>query len=374
MLESVRKLCGVILNRGRILYVSMGQGIHDRRFITCASENGWLVTALRCDGNSNEDLIGADSFRWIGNQVSISKDNEVIFKSDFLNVVSSVKPDIIQVGPLSSAGAVLSENLDVPVLATSWSQDLLYDIHESDWAKQTAVAALRISRHLLADCETVRDIAIELGVPKASISIVPWGIDLDRFNYSPRTTRRDQLSIVSLRSLEPLYSVSVLLEAIRELHLRKYKCRINAVIAGSGSQEYSLKSFVDKYDLDKTIKFVGYLPESDLPKELLKHDLCVSTSPVDGSSISMLQAMASGLPCVVPDIPSNREWIEHGLNGLLYEARNAKSLIETLYETSNGSLDLLQLASNARETVEARADWRIGRKSIGRIHDLVASK
>ena len=55
-------------------------------------------------------------------------------------------------------------------------------------------------------------------------------------------------------------------------------------------------------------------------------------------------------------------------------AVEAKSLIETLYETSNGSLDLLQLASNARETVEARADWRIGRKSIGRIHDLVASK
>jgi glycosyltransferase involved in cell wall biosynthesis len=349
----------------------MGQGIHDQRFVSCASENGWMVTALRCDGKNYVDLVGADSFRWIGNLELISSNNEERFKSEFLKVVELVKPDLIQVGPLSSAAAVLSEDLNVPVLSVSWSQDLLYDIHESDWSKQVAVSAMRMSNHLLTDCTTVRDVAVQYGAPDVSISTVPWGVDLDHFCFSARNSRIDLLSIVSLRNLEPLYSVSVLLEALGKPSLNKHLSRINSVIAGTGSEEYSLKCSAVAFGLEHTIDFVGFIPEPDLPNELLKHDLYVSTSPVDGSSISMLQAMALGLPCLVPDIPSNREWIEHGFNGLLYESRNSEALAESLKGVVLDSSGLASLAFNARATVENRADWRIGKKSLARIYDQV---
>ena len=180
---------GVISSRTRrLLYVSMGHGVHDRRFIECAQESGWEVTALRCDGEDNAALSRVKLSNWIGNKDSISRINQKVFRSEFKKIVNRVKPNLIQVGPLSTAAAVLDEKLGIPVLAVSWARDLLYDVHESVWHKEVAVSAIKLSDHLLVDCESVRDVAVNLGALDESVSIVPWGVDLQSFEFSPRNS------------------------------------------------------------------------------------------------------------------------------------------------------------------------------------------
>ena len=86
----------------------------------------------------------------------------------------------------------------------------------------------------------------------------------------------------------------------------------------------------------------------------------------------MLQAMALGLPCLVPDIPSNREWIEHGVSGFLFEPNNSRALAELLSEVI-GNLKLVNsLTKKARKIVEERADWTRGCKLINQIYEKVA--
>jgi glycosyltransferase involved in cell wall biosynthesis len=361
------------LNKGRILYVSLGQGIHDQRFVKCAYENGWLVTTLRCDGKSNIDLKDAESRNWIGNSQLISRDNRHIFQAEFVGIVKEIKPNLVQVGPLSNAAAVLVQNLGVPILAVSWAYDLLYDVNESDWSKQVAISAIQLSDHIITDCIAVRKVAIMLGANEESISTIPWGVDLDQFNFSTGLDRNSHFSILSLRTLEPLYSVSTLLQAVRNLKIFETDQSLKVVVAGTGSQENQLRSFTEKHGLADSVKFVGHIPECDLQDEFLKHDLYVSTSPVDGSSISMLQSMSSGLPCLVPNIPSNREWIKHKYNGLLYKSQDSKALADSINEVVHNSRMLATYARNARSTIEARANWRSGSEKIADILAKTAS-
>ena len=351
----------------------MGQGVHDRRFISCAQANGWEVLALRCDGRNNDVLNRVRPVVWVGNRESISVFNQKVFRSEFREVVNQVRPALIQIGPLSNVAAVLDGNLGVPILAVSWARDLLYDMNESDWCKEVAISAINLSSHILVDCVTVREVALRLGASREDISIVPWGVDLNIFDFHQKKSISEVLKIVSVRSLELIYSVSTLIGAVRHLILLNANQRFEIVIAGGGSLKTNLENLANDYGLRESVKFIGSIPESDLPKLLHSCDVYVSTSPIDGSSISMLQAMALGLPCLVPDIPSNREWIKHGINGFLFEPNNSRALAKLLNEVTANSKLLSSVAQKARKTVEEHADWTRGSKLINQIYEQVAS-
>jgi glycosyltransferase involved in cell wall biosynthesis len=82
-------------------------------------------------------------------------------------------------------------------------------------------------------------------------------------------------------------------------------------------------------------------------------------SKSEGLSNSLLEAMSFGLLCIASDIPQNRFVIEHGENGLLFEAGSASSLFDMLQsvavdlETENGEL-LSRLSASAKNTVASR--------------------
>jgi glycosyltransferase involved in cell wall biosynthesis len=87
-------------------------------------------------------------------------------------------------------------------------------------------------------------------------------------------------------------------------------------------------------------------------------DVYVSASEVDGTSVSLLEAMASRRAVVVSDIAGNREWVEPGRNGVLFPVGDAALLARAL-------LDVAALPDAARRgwgeqgrsQVLLRADW-----------------
>jgi len=92
------------------------------------------------------------------------------------------------------------------------------------------------------------------------------------------------------------------------------------VLAGDGSEATAVKERLLSRGLMSRTQLPGRISQSELPDYYLAADVYLSCSYCDGSSVSLMEALAAGLPVVVTDIPSNREWIEHEVNGCLCPA------------------------------------------------------
>jgi glycosyltransferase involved in cell wall biosynthesis len=104
--------------------------------------------------------------------------------------------------------------------------------------------------------------------------------------------------------------------------------------------------------------FGGKVSQSDLPGWYHQADLYISTSHVDGSSVSLMEAMACGLPAVVSDIPGNREWVTDGHNGWLFKDGDAGDLAAKVLVAFNRRRSLPEMGRRGRIVAEERADWK----------------
>ncbi len=106
------------------------------------------------------------------------------------------------------------------------------------------------------------------------------------------------------------------------------------------------------------VMFPGQAGYADLPRYYRSADLYLSASHSDGSSISLLEAMACGCPVLVSDIPGNREWVSQGKNGWLFPDGDPQALAQRIVEAIDQRSQLAEMGVHARQIAEARADWR----------------
>jgi len=71
-----------------------------------------------------------------------------------------------------------------------------------------------------------------------------------------------------------------------------------------------------------------------------------------------LEAMASGIPVLVSNIPGNAEWVASGENGWLFPDGDVDALTQKILQAANMRNDLAHMGMRARKLAEARADWK----------------
>jgi glycosyltransferase involved in cell wall biosynthesis len=103
--------------------------------------------------------------------------------------------------------------------------------------------------------------------------------------------------------------------------------------------------------------FPGQVSYAELPQFYRSADLYVAATRSDGTSISLLEAMACGCPVLVSDIPGNREWVEEGVNGWLFPEGNAEALAQGILRAIEVRKQLPRMGEAARQIAEQRADW-----------------
>jgi glycosyltransferase involved in cell wall biosynthesis len=102
----------------------------------------------------------------------------------------------------------------------------------------------------------------------------------------------------------------------------------------------------------------GYVPYNELPTLFHSADIYLSASYSDGSSVSLLEAMACGLPSFVTDIAGNREWIEKDFSGRWFSPGDITGLEDLLRQAPRMAAELADYGERARVIAEERADWR----------------
>jgi glycosyltransferase involved in cell wall biosynthesis len=87
-----------------------------------------------------------------------------------------------------------------------------------------------------------------------------------------------------------------------------------------------------------------------------------------------MEALACGLPCLVSDIPANKEWVRNDENGWLFRDGDVDDLAAKILQAIEQRESLAQIGRNSRSVAEARADWKKNAETLMCTYEMLAGK
>ncbi len=170
------------------------------------------------------------------------------------------------------------------------------------------------------------------GFAAERIARIPNGVDPARFVPAPEPEAVRQRvglgpeTVLFLGRLDAQKALDVVLDAWVRVTARRPTAHL--VLAGEGPARTALEEKVRESGIANRVSFLGARPD---PESLLQaSQVFVLPSRSEGMSNALLEAMATGLPCVASRISGNTDLIEHGLTGLLAPPGDAATLADAL--------------------------------------------
>ena len=345
----------------RLIYFSRDYTNHDLRFLSALAKTDYEVYFLRLE-RRHEQLedrplpVEVRQVKWAGGKRTVSLRDGPNLLADLRKVISEIKPDLIHAGPIQRGALLVALSGFRPLISVSWGYDLLHDADRNMFWRYATRYTLKRSAILIGDCDTVRKKAVEYGMPDARIVTFPWGIELDAFVPGEFPFQgSDQFTLLSTRNWEPIYGVDILAKAFVKAAQQNEQLRL--IMLGNGSLSNQLRKIFTRGGVLDRVIFPGQVTHTDLPNYFSMADIYVSASRTDGSSISLIEALASGRPAIVSDIPGNREWVEPGTNGWWFSDGDEDDLSKVILSASDQRQIFPEMSRAARQTAEDRADW-----------------
>jgi glycosyltransferase involved in cell wall biosynthesis len=144
--------------------------------------------------------------------------------------------------------------------------------------------------------------------------------------------------------------VDVCIRALAAARLAGAKAAL--VICGDGEQRSELEELLQSLGIASYVKFLG--TRSDVAQVLRACHVFCHAAPFEPFGIVAIEAMAVGLPVIVPSSGGVRETVEHGVNGLLYPALNHHALGELMVTLANEPAIRERMGAASRRIVEER--------------------
>jgi glycosyltransferase involved in cell wall biosynthesis len=150
-----------------------------------------------------------------------------------------------------------------------------------------------------------------------------------------------------------LFWVKGLLHLLKALEIvSRDRKNIQLHVFGRGPEESKMKQFVTKTGLSNIVYFRGRIPNKELIGELKSSDIVVTPSMHEAQSMIVIEAMACGKPVIAFNIPSMREMITDGANGLLAKPFEHEDLSEKILQVIDNSKLRDVLGKNAQQYVK----------------------
>jgi glycosyltransferase involved in cell wall biosynthesis len=175
-----------------------------------------------------------------------------------------------------------------------------------------------------------------------------------------------------LRYHRPIYGVEYLIDAIPKV-LAKNK-NVKFIILGEGPFTNTFKTKMTNFIKSGHVRFVDAVPHNKVKDYLSAADIYVSTSFSDGTSASLLEAMACSLSPVVTEIDGNKEWVKDGVNGLFVPVANSEKIAEKILLLASDYELRRFLGEKAVETVRARVNWQKNIQKLTKIIDKMINQ
>jgi glycosyltransferase involved in cell wall biosynthesis len=207
-------------------------------------------------------------------------------------------------------------------------------------AKLLEIVAYKLSDKIIVTTPYYKE-TVSRYVPSSKVVIVPNGVDTNLFK--PLNLKKEPQSLIFVGRLNKQKNLKTLIQALAGTDYKLY-------VVGTGELKQELEELAER--LKVQTKFLGTIPNDQLPLVLNRCEIFVFPSLYEGHPKALIEAMACGLPVIASNVEGNREIIENGENGLLCEPTTSgiKNCLKRLEEEEG--LKIL-LGSNARKKVES---------------------
>jgi glycosyltransferase involved in cell wall biosynthesis len=258
-----------------------------------------------------------------------------------------------------------------PFIVTTHGSDLRMALGRSGFLRKIFLYVCRSANYINCVSEAQKRELERLGFADEKISTIPMGIDegfLEAGKKRKMALNKRPFTILSNRNLLPIYNVSSLIRAIPIILGEETDVRF--LIAGDGSERGRLEKEVNDLSITEYVEFLGRVSHDKMPNLLARSDIYVSTSYYDGTSVSLLEALASGAFPVVTDIPSNREWIADGDNGFLVPKENEILLAKKIVDAIRNRKLVEEACERNQQIAQQRACWKGNTEKIRELYNF----
>lgn len=217
-------------------------------------------------------------------------------------------------------------------------------------------------------------------IPVEKITIIPGGVDLERFHpTADRTKVRQRLNIpkermilLTVRDLEPRMGLQNLIYAVKKIRLKLPD--ICLVLGGKGPLERDLKLLTRKLGVEDCIRFTGFIPEAELPDYYRVADIFVlPTMELEGFGLITLEALASGVPVLGTPVGGTVEILSELDSKYLFKDTKPESMAELIVKTcqkfKSNPERWQYVSSQCRLFVEENYSWE---KNVDSLENLIA--
>jgi glycosyltransferase involved in cell wall biosynthesis len=272
------------------------------------------------------------------------------------------RPDVVHasltLSPLDFVLPELCEELGLPLVATFHPA---FDAQIRNWAAGTQYLMYQLYAPALANYDRTivfsylqKELLIKLGVPAERIAVIPNGVDVEK--YSPalpevrkqlRSQAPDRRTFVYMGRMAPEKNVEPLLKAWKASNMGRNS---KLLMLGSGPL---LTPFRSQYGEELGIEWLGFVAEETKRIEILQAaDVYILPSLVEGLSLSLLEAMSTGLACIATDAGADGEVLENGAGVIMRTSQPVATQLQTLLPLFRDHSELTKMfGDKARQRV-----------------------
>ena len=191
---------------------------------------------------------------------------------------------------------------------------------------------------VIAPSRSVQELLLSMGV-STQVELIVNGIELDAFYAAAKLRRAEQIStskqaerIIYVGRLSPEKNVMALMREFVKAH-EIDRC-LHLTFVGDGPLRSQLDRFADKSGVRSSVTFTGEIEYAQVPRELAKADIFATSSVSEVHPLTVIEAMAAGLPVVGTESPGISDIVEDGVTGLLGQEREG-AVAERLLELAD---------------------------------------
>lgn len=366
----------------KILFIADPSGTHTQKWLSILGEAEHQICLI----SYHKRYAGA-----IGNVSEIAHIGQIgcnpfLFVKDLLKIKEIIKssaPDVLACHyALGSTGLLAALTGFHPQMITVLGgidlyghrsiSKISYFLHNKLMAK----FIFKTSDMIIVGCQDHRQHLIDDSVPEEKIAVMPGdvglGVDLKIFNdrYDADRIKKEmgltgRFVIFCPRRIVKYTNVDLLVKSILVL---KDKIPDLALVLHTfiADEKYLdlIKELVRRSGLENKVIFTGERPYEEMPLLYRAADCTITISSFDGTPLSIAESMACGTPVIAYDLPSIREWIRDGENGILIKRLDPEEIAKAILGIRTNKKDVEKIVENAATFVEKNLDIEKNKKTL----------